>query len=136
MKIQPYLHFNGECEEAFSLYEKALGGQVVYRHTYGNSPMAQQVGAEWAGKIMHITMRAGDQMLLGCDAPPPHFSKPQGLRVNLDFDDVAEAERAYKTLSENGQIVMALQETFWAKAFAMFQDRFGTPWMVNVSKPM
>jgi PhnB protein len=136
MKIQPYLHFKGECEEAFSLYEKALGGKVLYRHMYGNSPMAEQVGAEWAGKIMHITMHAGDQVLLGCDAPPPHYSKPQGIRVCLEFEDVAEAERVFKALSEGGQVGMPFQETFWAKAFAMFQDRFGTPWMVNVSKPM
>lgn len=136
MKIQPYLNFNGQCEEAFALYERALGGKVVFRHTYGNSPMAAQVGPEWTDKIMHITMQAGGQALLGCDAPPPHYSQPQGLRVCLEFEDVAEAESVYNSLSEGGQIGMALQETFWAKRFAMFQDRFGTPWMVNVSKPM
>ena len=136
MKIQPYLNFNGQCDEAFRLYEKVLSGKIMYRHTYGNSPMAGQVGPEWADKMMHISMQAGDQMLLGCDAPPPHFQTPQGLRVNLDFADVAEAERVYAALSEGGKIGMALQETFWAQRFAMFQDRFGTPWMINVSKPM
>ena len=136
MKIQPYLNFSGQCDEAFALYEKALGGQVLYRHPYGNSPMAAEVGADWAGKLMHISMRVGDQMLLGCDAPPPHYSKPQGLRVNLDFDNVVEGERVFKALSEGGKVGMAFQETFWAKGFAMFEDRFGTPWMINVSKPM
>jgi PhnB protein len=91
---------------------------------------------EWADKVMHIGMRIGDQMLLGCDAPPPHYSQPQGLRVCLEFQDIDEAERVYKALSEGGNIGMPLQETFWAKRFAMFSDRFGTPWMVNVSKPM
>ena len=136
MKIQPYLNFSGQCDEAFALYEKALGGQVLYRHTYGNSPMAADVGADWADKMMHISMRVGDQMLLGCDAPPSHYSKPQGLRVNLDFDNVAEGERVFKALSEGGKVGTAFQETFWAKGFAMFEDRFGTPWMINVSKPM
>lgn len=136
MHIQPYLNFNGQCEEAFGVYEKVLGGKIVYRHTYGNSPMAAEVGAEWAGKMMHISMQLGEQMLLGCDAPPPHYQQPQGMRVSLDLSDVAEAERVYAALSEGGKVGMALQETFWAKRFAMFEDRFGTPWMVNVSKPM
>jgi PhnB protein len=135
MNIQPYLNFNGQCDEAFHLYEKALGGAIVGRFTFGNSPMAKEY-PQWADKIMHIGMRVGDQMVLGCDAPPPHYSQPQGLRVCLEFEDVAEAERVYNALSEAGQITMPLQETFWAKRFAMFQDRFGTPWMVNVSKPM
>ncbi|HEX4038086.1 MAG TPA: VOC family protein [Acidobacteriaceae bacterium] len=135
MKIQPYLNFNGQCDEAFRLYERALGGTIVGQFTFGNSPMAGHYPG-WNEKIMHIAMRVGDQMLLGCDAPPPHFSQPQGLRVCLEFEDVAEAERVYKALSEGGQIGMPLQETFWAKRFAMFADCFGTPWMINVSKPM
>jgi PhnB protein len=136
MKIQPYLHFNGQCDEAFRLYQEALGGKIVYRHTYGNSPMAGQVGPEWAEKVMHVTMRVGDQTLQGSDAPPPYYSKPHGVRVSLEFADVTEAERVYKALSEGGQIEMPLRETFWSKAFAMFEDRFATQWMVNVSEPM
>lgn len=135
MHIQPYLNFNGQCDEAFRLYEQALGGTVVGRFTFGNSPMAGQ-NLGYDDKVMHIAMRIGEQMLLGCDAPPPHYSRPQGLRVCLDFDDVSEAERVYQALSEGGNVGMPMQETFWAKRFAMFSDRFGTPWMINVSKPM
>jgi PhnB protein len=97
--------------------------------------MAKQF-PEWADKVMHISMQIDGQMLLGSDAPPPQFQRPQGLRVCLDIEDVAHAERVYAALSEGGQIDMPLQETFWARDFAMFQDRFGTPWMINVSKPM
>jgi PhnB protein len=136
MDIQVHLHFNGQCDEAFALYQKTLGGTILARHTFGGSPMAAQVGKEWADKVMHISMRIGSQILLGSDAPPPHYAKPQGIQVCLSYDDVAEAERVYQALSEGGQIGMAFQETFWAKAFAMFQDRFGAPWMINVSKPM
>ena len=135
MRLQPYLNFNGQCDEAFRLYEQVLGGATVGKFTFGTSPMAGQY-PDWDDKIMHIALRIGDQMLLGSDAPPPHYSQPQGLRVCLDIDDVAEAERVYKALSEGGQVIMPLEETFWAKRFAMFADRFGTPWMVNVSKPM
>ncbi len=135
MKIQAYLNFDGDCDEAFRLYEKALGGTVVGRFTFGNSPMAGHYPG-FDNKLMHIALRIGDQTLLGSDAPPPQFSKPQGLRVCLDIEDIAEAERVYNALSEGGSIEMPLQETFWAKRFAMFSDRYGTPWMINVSKPM
>ena len=135
MHIQPYLNFNGQCDEAFRLHQQALGGTIVGRYTFGDSPMAKQY-PEWADKVMHIGMRIGEQMLLGSDAPPPHYSQPQGLRVCLEFQDIDEAERIYQALSEGGQVGMPLQETSWAKRFAMFSDRFGTPWMINVSKPM
>lgn len=134
MRIQPYLMFNGQCDEAFRLYQQTLGGEILDRHTFGNSPMAGQF-PNWADKVMHIGMRIGEQMLLGSDAPPPHYSRPQGLRVCLDFKDVAEAERVYQALSEDGQITMPFQETFWAERFAMVTDRYGTPWMINVAKP-
>jgi PhnB protein len=136
MDIQVHLHFNGQCDEAFALYQKTLGGTIVARHTFAGSPMEGQFPKDWGNKVMHISMRIGGQTLLGSDAPPPHYVKPQGVQVCLNYDDAAEAERVYKALSEGGQIGMAFQETFWAKAFAMFQDRFGTPWMVNVPKPM
>lgn len=135
MKIQPYLNFNGQCDEAFRLYQQTLGGEIVYRGTFGDGPMAGQHPG-WADKIMHITMRVGEQTLLGCDAPEPHYSKPQGLRVCMEFQDAAEGERVYKALSEGGQIAMPYQETFWAQRYAMFTDRFGTPWMINVPKAM
>lgn len=136
MKIRPYLSFNGQCEEAFSSYARVFGAKPPVIFRYGDSPMAGQVGPEWAGKVMHVGLQVGDQMLLGCDAPPPHFQTAQGLRICLDCQDAAEAERVYAALSEGGQIGMPLQETFWAHRFAMLQDRFGTPWMINVSKPM
>lgn len=136
MKIQAHLHFNGNCDEAFALYQKTLNGTVLGRHTFAGSPMESQTPKEWAGKVMHISMRFGDQVLMGSDAPPPHYTKPQGIQVCLEFDDVAEAERVYKALSEGGQIGMPFQKTFWSSGFAMFHDRFGIPWMVNVATPM
>lgn len=136
MKIIPYLHFDGDCEEAFNTYTKILGGRMHGIFRYGDSPMAAQVGPDWANKVMHTSMETGDQTLNGTDAPLQYFEQPQGFRVCLDLQDESEAERVFTGLSEGGQVTMPLQETFWAKRFAMFTDRFGTPWMVNVSKPM
>ena len=82
-------------------------------------------------KIMHVHMTVGDQVLMGSDAPPGHFEKPQGFSVSLGIDDPAEAERVFNALAEGAQVTMPLQKTFWADRFGMLVDRYGTPWMVN-----
>ena len=135
MKVAPYLNFSGQCEEAFRTYERVLGGKIVGMFPYGDSPMAAKY-PEWANKVMHVGLAVGDQMILGSDAPPEYFQKAQGMSVCLDLPDVETAERVYPELSEGGKVKMPLQETFWAKRYADFTDRFGTPWMINVSKPM
>jgi PhnB protein len=136
MKLVSYLHFDGDCEEAFQLYARVLGGTIQGVFHFGKSPMAGHYGQDWDSKVMHITMVAGDQTLLGCDAPAQYFRQPQGYAVCIDLPNEAEAERIYPALSEGGQIGMPLQETFWAKRYAQFVDRFGTSWMINVAKPM
>ncbi len=136
MTINAYLYFDGSCEEAFQLYAKVFGAQPGPAFRFGQSPMAGQFGPNWAQKIMHISMEAGGQTLMGSDAPPPHFQPPQGFAVNITPDSVEAAERIYHELSQGGKIGTALQETFWAKRYAQFVDRFGTPWMINVVKPM
>lgn len=135
MKIRPYLGFNGQCEEAFHRYARIFNANPPTFFRFGASPMAGHY-PDWADKVMHVSMPVGDQMLMGCDAPPPHYQTVQGMRVCLEFDATAEAERVYAALSEGGQIEMPLQETFWSYSFAMIADRFGTPWMINVAKPM
>jgi PhnB protein len=136
MKLNPYLHFDGDCEEAFQLYAKVLGGALQGVFHFGQSPMAGHYGKEWDNKVMHVSMAVGDQVLMGSDTPAQHFRQPQGYAVCLDCGNEAEAERIYPLLSEGGEIGMPLQETFWAKRYAQFVDRFGTSWMINVSKPM
>lgn len=134
MQLNPYLTFNGQCEAAFKFYEQCLGGKIVMMMTHGESPMAEQTAEAWRDKILHAQLTIGDIVLMGSDAPPDYFEKPQGFSVNLQFEDVAEAERVFQALAESGTVRMPLQETFWAKRFGMFVDRFGTPWMVNCSE--
>jgi PhnB protein len=136
MKLVPYLHFNGQCEEALHFYEKVLGGSISGVFKFGASPMASHVGPDWADKAMHATMQIGDQTIYACDAPPPYFAQPQGFRICIDLTDVAEGERIFAALAEGGKVGMPIQETFWAHRYGDVIDRFGTPWMVNVSKPM
>lgn len=135
MQINPYVNFDGKCREAFDFYARVLGGEIVMISTFGEMPEEMQAGEEWRDKIMHVTLVANGQTLMGSDAPPAYYSKPQGLHVTLTVDTPDEAERLYGALSEGGTIFLELQETVWAQRFAMFADRFGTPWMVSCNKP-
>ncbi|HYL64270.1 MAG TPA: VOC family protein [Candidatus Methylomirabilis sp.] len=131
MQINPYLVFNGQCEAAFKFYEQLLGGKITGMMTHGGSPMANQTPPEWRDKIMHVHMTVGDWVLMGSDAPPQHFQKPQGFAVSLQVKTTQEAERIFRALSESGTVQMPLQKTFWSAGFGMATDRFGIPWMVN-----
>jgi PhnB protein len=136
MRLNPHLNFDGRCEEAFKFYEKCLGGKISFTMSYGDSPVADHVPADWRNKIIHATLNIGNDLLTAADAPPDRYQRPQGFHVTLGLADAAEAERIFKALSENGTVQMPLQETFWAIRFGMVADRFGIPWMVNCSKPM
>ena len=72
--------------------------------------------------------------MMGSDAPPDRYQKPQGFSISLGFDDPVKADSVYNALSAGGTVHMAIQETFWAKRFAMFVDKFGIPWMINCEK--
>jgi PhnB protein len=131
MNWNPYLTFNGQCEEAFRFYEKCLGGKIEAMFPHAGTPAEQFVPPEWAKKIMHASLKVGDQVLMGSDAPPGRYQTPQGISVSLQIKNVAEAERVFKELSDKGAVQMPLEKTFWAERFGMCVDRFGTPWMVN-----
>ena len=134
MQLNPHLHFNGECESAFKFYEKCLGGKITFMLPHEGTPVADQVPGEWRKKILHASLKVGDGVLMGADAPPDQYQKPQGFSVTLGMQDPAEAERVFHALAENGTVQMPLQETFWATRFAMLTDRFGIPWMINCEK--
>jgi PhnB protein len=134
MELSPYIHFNGQCEEAFKLYEKILGGKIAAMHRYSEAPPAPHIPPEWKNKIMHTSLQVGDYVLMGSDAPPDFYKPPQGFSVSLGIKDPAEAERVFRGLSEGGKISMPFQETFWALRSGMFDDRFGIAWMINCPK--
>lgn len=131
MKFNPYLFFDGQCEEAFRFYEQTLGGKIESMLTHEGTPAACNVSPEWGKKIPHARMTIGDTVWMASDAPPGHYQKPQGFSVNISVNKPEEAERIYQALAEDGSVQMALQQTFWATRFAMLSDRFGVPWMIN-----
>ncbi|HZT50734.1 MAG TPA: VOC family protein [Stellaceae bacterium] len=131
MQMTPYLTFAGTCEAAFEFYARCLGGRIVAKMTYAETPMADQMPAESRGKIAHARLVAGDRVLMGSDAPPGRFEETRGMSVMLGIDDPAEAERVFAALADGGTVRMPIQKTFWATRFGMLTDRFGIPWMVN-----
>ena len=134
MQLNPYLSFDGRCEAAFKFYEKVLGGKIVAMMTFGETPMKDQMPAEWHGKIAHARLTVGDAVLMGGDPPPQHYQPPKGITVTLGTVDPAEAERVFEALSEGGMVTMPIAETFWARRFGMLTDRFGIPWMINCER--
>lgn len=133
-QLNPYLNFNGQCEAAFKFYEQCFSGKDLMLMRFGESPMANDVPADFRDKIMHAHLNIGNSALLGSDAPPERFQKPQGFYVCYGLNDPAEAERIFKALSEGGNVQMPLQQTFWAARFGMLMDRFGIQWMINCEK--
>jgi PhnB protein len=135
MQLVTHLIFNGQCEEAFTFYARRLGGKVVLMMKHSDAPTPEPTPAEWREKILHATLALDGQELAGADVTPEQYRKPQGFSVILNIDDLAEAERVFGALAENGTVHMPLQETFWALRFGVLVDRFGTPWEINCSKP-
>lgn len=135
MTIQPYLFFHGNCEEAFRFYERALKGKINAMLPHAGTPAEQHVPPEWKSKILHAKMTVGDAVILASDSPNEDDSKARGFSVCLHLNSAAEAERIYNELSAGGKITMPLGETFFAERFAMFNDKFGVPWMIHFARP-
>lgn len=138
MTFMPYIFFDGNCDKAFSFYEKAIGGKVTYRLTYGDSPMAcGPMDKKAKSRLAHIRLDTGSGPLMGADVPPGCWQgMPQGFSVNLTVATPAKAKKTFAALMKGGKIHMPMEETFYAKAFGMGTDKFGTPWMVICPKPV
>ena len=130
MQVNPYLFYNGNCEEALKYYQKVLGARIEAMLPYEGGPADMPIPADWKKKIMHARITFDGDILMGSDAPPGHFQKQQGFSVTLTVDDPTEAEKKFKALSEGGAVNMAFAPTFFAKGFGMCVDKFGIPWMV------
>lgn len=131
----PYLNFMGNCAEAMHYYAEVLGGEIQMMMTYGESPMAGDVGEDSADKIIHAGLLVGKQMIMGADVTPACSQQTGCTTVQISFADTQAARRAFDALADQGTVVMPFQETFFSKGFGMLKDRFGTSWMVNCDTP-
>ena len=130
MKLYTYLNYGGNCRQAFDFYAEQLGGKITMVVTHGEQPEARTVPPEWRSAVLHARMEIGETVLLGADIPPERFQPMRSAYLTLMLDSVEDAERKYALLSDGGQIFMPMEETFFARRFAMLRDRFGTSWML------
>ena len=131
MKVRTYLNYGGNCEEAFRFYEQHLGGKITAVHTWSQMPGdSSQTPPGWQNKVMHARLDLGDSELLGSDVPPDRFQPMRSVSLSISADSTPEAERIFQILSEGGEVIMPMQETFFAFRFGMLRDKFGTPWMI------
>ena len=128
MKLDVYLNYAGNCQQAFRFYEQELGGKVTLMMTHGQGPNAANLPPEQQDTILHARIQIGNSVIMGADIPK---SEPmRSAYLTLSVDSAEEAERLYAVLSEGGQIFMKMEKTFFANRFAMLRDRFGTSWML------
>ena len=130
MKVNPYVHFSGNCEDAFKFYGKVLGAKTVSMMKVGGSPAESHMPPDMKDKIMHAELSIDGETLMGADTPPSFYRQPQGFAVTLHVDDPADAERKFKALAEGGSINMPWSPTFFAKGFGVCVDQYGIPWQV------
>lgn len=137
-QLNAYLSFDGNCAEAMAFYAQVFGAKVQAMITFGQMPGGTPVPSEHADKIMHAYLLHADFALMAGDMPPGMaYEGVKGIMMTLSYDTAAEAQRVFATLADGGTVQMPIGETFWAEAFGMCTDRFGTPWGVNGgSKPM
>ncbi|TAK81265.1 MAG: VOC family protein [Betaproteobacteria bacterium] len=130
MPIQPYLFFEGRCEEALEYYRRALGAEIEMLMRYKDSPEPVQGKAPPPDKVMHACFRVGDARVMASDGFASGSPSFQGFSLSLAVRSEADAERVFGALADGGQVKMPLAKTFFAKRFGMVADRFGVSWMV------
>jgi len=130
--LDSYLFFDGTCAQAMRFYERTLGGKIGMMMTYAEAPDPSQCPAGAQDRIMHACLALGDRRLMASDTPPGQtHSAMNGFALSLNYPKADEAKRIFEVLSDGGTVIMPIGKTFWAEAFGMVNDRFGTPWMVG-----
>jgi PhnB protein len=136
MQVQPYLFFDGRCEEAVEFYRSALGAEVTMLMRFKDSPEPLEPGMVPPGagdKVMHVSFRIGETTVLASDGRCEGRPSFQGFSLSLTVPNEAEAERLFASLAEGGQVQMPLTKTFFSSRFGMVADRYGVSWMIYVA---
>lgn len=134
MELQPYVFFDGRCEEAIEFYKRALDAKVEMLMRFKDSPEKEAcpTAPGMSDKVMHASLRIGNTMLLASDGKCQGKPNFQGFALSLTVRTEADADRLFNALADGGQVQMPLAKTFWSPRFGMVSDRFGVWWMVGV----
>lgn len=133
--IEPYLFFQGHCEEALTFYQTALGAEVQMIMRYKESPEPPPPGmvpANWGDKIMHSSLKIGSNIVMASDGCG-EVGKFEGFSLSISVHTEDEAKKIFDALSESGKVSMPLTKTFWSPLFGMLEDKFGIGWMVTIN---
>jgi PhnB protein len=134
MKMNTFVNFRGTCAEAFRYYEKHLGAKVGMMMTHAQSPEQTGVKPEWKDKVLHARISIGDTEIMAADIPNAEPMRSAYLTLGMESD--SDAERVFAALSDGGQVLMPIRETFSASRFGQVRDRFGINWMILHVPPM
>ena len=135
MRLNTFLNFGGNCEQAFRFYERHLGGAITMLMRRSEQPDQPVTWPGWEQSIQYAIMKLGETELMGSDVAPDRFEPMRSAYLSLTVSSAGEAERIYTLLSDGGQVFMAMAETFFAVRFGMLRDRFGTSWMILALRP-
>ena len=127
MRLDIYVNYRGNCEQAFRFYEQQLGGRItgMIRHREQPNP---NIPSDWNDKVLHARIDIGATTLMGADIPSAEPMRSAYLTLSLEGEE--EAERVYALLAAGGEIFMKMEKTPFANRFAMLRDKFGTSWML------
>ena len=135
-QVQPYLFFDGKCEEALEFYKSALGAKVDMLMRFKESPdpvPPGMCGPNSDDKVMHSAFRVGETLIMASDGMAGGKPEFKGFSLSVNARDAADADRIFAALGKGGQVQMPLNKTFFADRFGMVADRFGVSWMVYVA---
>ena len=138
MKVQPYLFFDGRCEEALEFYKGALGAEMIMLMRFKESPdpvPPGMIGPGSENKIMHSCIRIGETEVMASDGRCTGKPAFQGVSLSLEVPSEAEADRLFNALGEGGQVQMPIGKTFFSPKFGIVADQFGVSWMIITSPP-
>lgn len=128
-----HVAFPGTCREAMQFYADVLGGQIECLMTYAETPAAEHASPSLHDRIIHASLNLRGRRLMGADMAPEQYTPPQGVQVQLAYQEIEQASRTFARLAEGGEVIMPFESTFWSAGFGMVTDRFGVQWMINVS---
>ena len=138
MSLSPYLHFNGNCREAFEFYRAAFGGEYLVLQTFGDGPADMQIPDDERNNIMHVSLPIGTGVLMGSDVPSTFGEPaPPGSNMSISYASPSreDTDAVFAKLSDGGTVTMPLQDMFWGAYFGACIDKFGINWMVNCEQP-
>jgi len=134
-QVNPYLTFNGNCEEAFNFYKSVFGGEFTHIGRFKDMPSETKLSKEVENLIMHVSLPISSETILMASDANEAFGQTAtfgtNISISINTDTEEEATKLFNELSAGGRVTMALEKTFWGALFGMFTDKFGIHWMVN-----